>query len=329
MFMRKVIDTFYNNLKNREVLIVDTLPTCKKLKELTIIDNVRIADINRISKMIIEENKHAIIYQIYYITQKKCLIVEASKKLKCEDWNKKMANCLTITGDNSFLKYLKSLLLNLRVANIREVNAFQIKELYDKYDKEFKMVKLSIKEEIEYLIKLSGQNHFVSNIFYNYKTDVVTIELDRSYKINFELVGDVVINSPIPYLDDTILKIKELYTSYSSFYLSEMNVKSTNSKFYLKGNFMEFKIYLKDRDDKELFAYNYSANSDNFEITSWKDLHLALGEEIDLNTLLDGIYFDYNELPLWLNKEFLKQRKEEISNRDNKIKRILKKFLSI
>ena len=66
MFMRKVIDTCYDNLKNRVILIQDEKPKIDNGYEYVYLENIDLKYVNKISKLIIETNRDIEIEQVYY-----------------------------------------------------------------------------------------------------------------------------------------------------------------------------------------------------------------------------------------------------------------------
>ena len=314
-------------LKNRIILIEDEIPKIDKKHKIEIINDIEIKDVNKVCKMVIEANKKVIFEQIYYIPLEKTLVMETEEKLNLEVWEQELENSLYVSGENSFIKYLQKLFINVRMPKLSEVTGYEIGKAYQKVQTSFKQAKNRIKEEIDILLffKNIGYN-FVSKIDYNYKNNIVILEFDRKDKYSFKISFNEIIDSPLPFLNDTILKIRDLYREYEDFYLSELKLKSTSSKFYLKGNMMGFKIYLKTLNDQELITYTYDENSNDFLVASWKDLYLNY--VIDSKEyIIESIYFAINDLPIWLQKELLKAKKGSLQEKrtlNEKIRRFLK-----
>ena len=94
--MRKVIDTCYDNLKNRVVLVQEERPYKEKGYDYTIVENIALKDINKISKLIIETNKKVKIMQIYYLPLDKCLVIKALGKLDLQIFKKKLEDSVNL-----------------------------------------------------------------------------------------------------------------------------------------------------------------------------------------------------------------------------------------
>ncbi len=325
MFMRKVIDTCYDNLKNRVVLVQEERPKKEKGYEYTIVENIDLKDINKISKLIIETNKKVKIMQIYYLPLDKCLVIKALGKLDLQIFKKKLENSVNLEN----YKKLDNFLKNKRDVKFGEIKVEEIKDIYLKVAEEFKDKKNDLKAEIEFLMKAFNMGYtFLSNMDYNYKTDIVTLEFDRKDKVSFELLDGIVLNSKFPFLDGLVMQVKELFKKYYDFYFGEINVKSTNSCFYLMGNMSGFRLALKDIDEKELFAYIYDYMSDDFMIRGFSKYYLNFLEN-NKSYILEAIYFDINSLPIWMQKESLIQKKESLNLKAPVRERIKKFFKSL
>lgn len=321
MFMRKVIDSYYDNLKNRVILIQDEKPKIDNGYEYVYLENIDLKYVNKISKLIIETNKDIEIEQVYYLPLNKCLVIKALGKLDLQIFKKKIEDSLNLENYKKFANFLK----NKRDVKFGEIKIKEIKDIYLKVAQEFKDNKDNLKAEIELLMEAYNMGYtFLSNMDYNYKTDIVTLEFDRKDKISFELLGGMVLNSRFPFLDDLVMQVKELFKEYYDFYFGEINVKSTNSCFYLMGNMSGFRLALKDIDEKELFAYIYDYMSDDFMVRSFSKYYLSFLEN-NKSYILEAIYFDINSLPIWIQRECLIQKKESL-NLKVPVREEIKKF---
>ena len=128
--MRKTVDESFENLLNRNIKIVDTLPNEKSRLKKTIISGVELSNLNDVVKLIINGNSDILIYKIYYCENFKQLVFLANEKLDVNIYKMKIAASCKKSGKKGFAIYLMHILDNCENKKVGEASLSEIKELY-------------------------------------------------------------------------------------------------------------------------------------------------------------------------------------------------------
>ena len=101
--MRKTVDESFENLLNRNIKIVDTLPNEKSRLKKTIISGVELSNLNDVVKLIINGNSDILIDTIYYCENFKQLVFLANEKLDVNIYKMKLAASCKKSGKKVLL----------------------------------------------------------------------------------------------------------------------------------------------------------------------------------------------------------------------------------
>lgn len=316
IFVRKRLDEDFANLKSRDIAIDKTLENSKLSK--TRISGVKMDDINKVCKLIIASNPEIIIEKICYRTKDSLLVFYASKKLDISSYNERQRMLISRSGKNSFNNYLYTAFMNCGEVKDNEVSLTDISAIYCDKAKDFNQKIKDLKDALNVLLVIKGEYSFCSYVDFNYNSNVLTLGFDRVVKYRFKINDNKVeaLDKNMDYLNDVIIDFYYLYLGNLSFCQTDVrNLLSSNTKFFINFSMLGFDTFLVNYD-KVLFDINFDASTNYFQYSN-NSSYEKLISFIDENyiSFLDYIYVCIDDLPIWLQKEVLKNKKQMLDTK--------------
>ena len=314
--MRKRIDEDFNNLKSRDINIVETLENNGLSK--TYISGVKMDDINKVCKLIIASNPKIIIEKICYRITDNLLVFYASKKLDVSSYKERQKILISKTGKNRVNNYLYTAFMNCGEVGDNEVSLTDISAIYCDKAKDFNQKVKNLKDYINVLLAIKGEYSFCSYVDFNYNSGILTLGFDRVVKFRFRINDNKIeaLDKNMDYLNDAIIDFYNLYLADFSFCKTDVrNLLSTNTRFFVNFSMLGFNTFLVGSDNV-IFDINFDASLNYFHyLTKSNSEKLISFIEENYISFLDYIYVSIDDLPIWLQKEVLKNKKQMLDNK--------------
>lgn len=260
------------------------------------------------------------IEKICYIEQNKMLEFYASNKLNISSFKEQKKRTVSKSGTRNVGNYLLWAFKNCGEVKGSEVSLMDITTLYHKKAYDFNQKVNDIKEMINIMVEIKGDFSFCSLIDFNFNSNILTLGFDRKVKYRFKVNGNKIeaLDQSMPYLDDYIWNLYNLYLNYAEFCKTEIrNLPSTNTNFFVNFNMLGFNAFLTDAN-KIFFNIDFDAltNNSNCNCVFISETHK---EFVDNNywDFLNYIFVYIDDLPTWLQKEVLISKKNDLAGIKN------------